>query len=319
MNDPRRAALPPPGAVRAPLLLAPAGSAEAVVAALGAGADAVYVGLAGWSRGGARGELGWDELEAAQGRAAAGGRALHLALNTIPGPRELPVLLERIPPVLALGIRDLIVNDVGILAILRRSFPDVRLTASVGCGARTVADVAALRDVGADAVVLPGTLDPAELREIRTVRGISLEIMIHMVEEYVLLGRCWMPSYLHLKPSALPDGDGDAPETSRRRKTGSMKRGGVGACARVCQRPWEIVGGGRRLGERLLPSRQISRTAEVRAYLDAGADVLKLQGRSLPAQAVASLVRRYREAIDGPPAAAGPLAPLPPSWATVGR
>ncbi len=128
-----------------------------------------------------------------------------------------------------------------------------------------------------------------------------------------------MPSYLHLKPSALPEGDADAPETPGRRKTGSMKRGGVGACARVCQRPWEILGGGRRLEERLLPSRQISRMAEVRAYLDAGADVIKLQGRSLPPQAVASLVRRYREAIDGPSAAVGPPASLPPSWATVGR
>ena len=49
-----------------PLLLAPAGSPEAVSAALDAGADAVYVGLKGWSRGGARRELNWDELVAAQ-------------------------------------------------------------------------------------------------------------------------------------------------------------------------------------------------------------------------------------------------------------
>src|SRR6266571_309995 len=106
------------GHAAVPLLLAPAGSPEAVPAALDAGADAVYVGLKGWSRGGARGELDWGELVAA----------------------------------------------------LRRRFPRLRLTASIGCGAQTVADVAFFRDIGARAVVLPGTVSPAEMREIRTVQ-----------------------------------------------------------------------------------------------------------------------------------------------------
>ncbi len=301
-----------------PILLAPAGSPEAVAAALGAGADAVYVGLSGWSRGGARGELDWDELEAAQRRVSAAGRDLHLALNTIPGPRERALLMEQIPALLALGIRDLILNDIGMLAILRRRFADLRLTASVGCGARTTADVAAFRDLGADAVVLPGTIAPAEVREIRSVRGISLEVMIHMVEEFALLGRCWMPSYLHLRPSALPAGPGHAPAAALRRQTGSMKRGGVGACFRICQQPWDLLAGGLEMGERLLPSRQIDRIGEVRAYAEAGADVLKLQGRSLPVEALASLVRRYREAIDGRDAGALP-ADLPRSWTAIGR
>ena len=303
-----------------PLLLAPAGSPEAVVAALDAGADAVYVGLAGWSRGGARGELEWDELVAAQRRVAAAGRKLHLALNTIPKPREREQLFERVPLLLELGIRDLIVNDIGILATLRRRFPDLRLTASIGCGARTIADVAALRDVGAHAVVLPGTVGPAEVREMVAIRGIDVEIMIHMVEEFVLLGKCWMPSYLHLKPSPLPSSAaGDSREAVLMRETGSMKRGGVGACFKICQRPWELIAGGRSVDQRLFPSRQISRIAEVRAYAAAGADVLKLQGRSLPSELLASLVRRYRGAIDGPIAEEAPPAPLPASWAAVGR
>ena len=71
-----------------PLLLAPAGSLEAVRAALRAGADAVYAGLQGWSRGGARRELGWDDLVAAQREALSAGRGLRVALNTIPKPEE---------------------------------------------------------------------------------------------------------------------------------------------------------------------------------------------------------------------------------------
>jgi putative protease len=314
-----------------PVLLAPAGSRQAVRAALDAGADAVYVGLKGWSRGGARRELDWDELVAAQREAASAGGRLQVAINTIPKARERAQLFERIPGLLDLGIDEVIVNDVGMLAALRKRFPDLRLTAGIGCGAQTVADVAFFRDLGAHAVVLPGTVSPAEMREIRTVQGIVVEIMIHMVEEFVLLGKCWMPSYVHLKPSPLPSlfrsqaGDGgDAPEgaLSGLRQTGSMKRGGVGACFRICQQSWELYAGGRRVDARLFPSRQISRIAEVKAYAEAGVDVLKLQGRSLPVKLLAPLVRRYREAIDARTApAANEVQPaaLPATWAVVGR
>jgi len=313
-----------------PALLAPAGSLETVRAALDAGADAVYVGLKGWSRGGSRSELGWDELVEAAREAASADRELQVALNTIPKPGERAQLLARVPALLELGIRTVIVNDIGILSALARRHPELKLTASIGCGAQTVADAAFFRDLGAHAVVLPGTVSPAEMRQIRTVRGISVEIMVHMVEEFVLLGKCWMPSYVNLKPTPLPaaappdgDGAGDAPEGGRwLRQTGSMKRGGVGACFRICQEPWELVSGGRHVDRRFFPSRQISRIGDVAAYAEAGADVLKLQGRSLPAELLSPLVRRFREAIDGRTARSAfglPPQALPVTWTVLGR
>ena len=314
-----------------PALLSPAGSLGAVSAALDAGADAVYVGLAGWSRGGARRELTWDELAVAHRQVASAGRELQIALNTIPKAAERARLFDQIALLRDRGIRNVIVNDVGILTDLKRRFSDLALTASIGCGAQTVSDVAFFRDLGADAVVLPATVSPAEVREIRTVRGIRVEIMIHMVEEFVLLGKCWMPSYVHWKPTPFGAASppevsdaGDAPEgvLSGQRLTGSMKRGGVGACFRICQQPWELYDSGRLEGSRLFPSRQISRIADVGPYAEAGVDVLKLQGRSLPAQLLAPLVRSYREAIDGRTAPAAEQAwpaQLPAAWAVVGR
>ncbi|HYL79291.1 MAG TPA: peptidase U32 family protein [Candidatus Acidoferrum sp.] len=314
-----------------PVLLAPAGSPEAVLTALDAGADAVYVGLKGWSRGGARGELTWEELADSQHRAASLGRELQVALNIIPRPEERARLFERIPALLELGIRSLIVNDIGVLAALRRRFPTLRLTASIGCGAQTVADVAFFRELGADAVVLPGTVGPEEIREIAGVGGIALEVMVHMVEEFVLLGRCWMPSYVNLKPTSLPDffplekpshsagAEGEGPGL---RQTGSVKRGGVGACFKICQQPWELFEGDRLADSRLFPSRQISRIAEVPAFAAAGVDVFKLQGRSLPPEQLAPLVRRYRGALESGARGAAleaQAAALPDSWTVVGR
>jgi putative protease len=307
-------------------LLAPAGSPEAVQAAFDAGAHAVYVGLKGWSRGGARGELAWDELVTCQRRAASAGREIHLALNIIPKPEERARLFEAIPPLLDLGIRTLIVNDIGILHWLRRRFPTLRLTASIGCGAQTVSDVAFFRDLGAGAVVLPGTVGPDEIREIRAVRGIAIEVMVHMVEEFILLGKCWMPSYVHLKPSPLQDGAqaGATMEGADRglRQTGSMKRGGVGACFKICQQPWDLYEGDRWVDARFFPSRQISRAAEIGAYVAAGADILKLQGRSLSPETLSFLVRGFRDVLDGRAVAVGvpgQATSLPASWTVVGR
>lgn len=130
------------------------------MAALDAGADAVYVGLRGWSRGGARSELEWPEIAAAARLADARGAELQVALNTIPRPREEARFRASVPRLLDVGVRTLIVNDLGLLATLARAHPALRLTASIGCGVQTPGDVAAVADLGAAAVVLPATIDP---------------------------------------------------------------------------------------------------------------------------------------------------------------
>jgi Peptidase family U32 len=160
-----------------PVLLAPGGSPEAVAAVLDAGADAVYVGVRGWSRGGVRNELEWPEIEAALRQARAHGAELQVTLNTIPRPREEPRYLAAVTRLLDLGIRTLIVNDVGLLAALARAYPVLRLTASIGCGAQTAADVAALAELGAAAVVLPATIEPDEARACVAAAPIAVEIM----------------------------------------------------------------------------------------------------------------------------------------------
>ncbi|HEU5394825.1 MAG TPA: peptidase U32 family protein [Candidatus Methylomirabilis sp.] len=300
-----------------PILLAPAGSPEAAAAALAAGADAVYVGLKGWSRGGGRGELTPEELRGVLAEAARHGRTVQVACNTIPKPAERAFLLERVEEVATWGVAGVIVNDVGLLTAIRRRLPALPVTASIGCGALSWADAAFYEAAGASCLVFPAVLEPEEVAVIRRHARLQIEVMIHMVEEFILLGRCLMPSYLRLQPRAHPDAPGDG-----RRLLGSMKRGGVGICPRVCQQPWRLEKDGEVWGDGIFPGRQLSRLADLPAYLAAGVDVLKLQGRSLPAEAVYALTRRYREGLDaalrGDPVAAAP-APLPAHWTAVGR
>lgn len=300
------------------ILLAPAGSVQAAKASLDAGADALYVGLKGWSRGGARGELTPGELQEVLTLARQKGAAVQLALNTIPRGQEIGYLLGRLSELEEWGIAGIILNDPGVLAIIHRAFPRFSLTASIGCGALNLEDVALLEEIGASCIVLPGTLDPAEIAEMRPCVKVQIEVMIHMVDEFHQLGKCWMPSYYRTHPSPMPEMPADG-----ERLTGSIKRGGAGVCFKVCQHPWNLYVNERKMSERMLPARQVSRVAEVGAYLEAGADVIKLQGRSLPSEFVFPLVRRFRVAIDharnGCQAFELPTFELPSSWVVVGR
>ena len=301
----------------APILLAPAGDPTAAVAALESGADAIYVGLKGWSRGGAKGELTSEELQEVLRAAHARSRRVRVALNTIPRRTERRYLLGRVAELIGWGIDGVIVNDPGLLAELRARYPALCITASIGCAAMNEADVAFYRDLGADAVVLPGTLSLDELRAIAQVPDVMTEVMIHMVEEFILLGKCWMPSYYRLNPTPLAEVHGEG-----NRLVGSMKRGGAGVCFKVCEQPWDLYLDGQQVTKRLLPSRQISPINDLSDVLDAGVDVVKLQGRSLSPDLLAPLVRRYRAAIDAwmdtTPLPAFQEPSLEPSW-TVAR
>ena len=277
----------------APILLAPAGDPTAAVAALESGADAIYVGLKGWSRGGAKGELTGEELLEVLAAVHAQGRKLQVALNVIPGQGERRYLIGRVAELIGWGIDGVIVNDPGLLAELRARYPGLSITASIGAAAMNGADVAFYRDLGAEAVVLPGTLSPDELRAAAQIPDVRIEVMIHMVEEFLMLGKCWMPSYYRVNPTPLAELQGEGS-----RLVGSVKRGGVGVCFKVCEQPWGLYLNGQQVTERLLPSRQISPINQVSDILDAGVDVIKLQGRSLSPDLLAPLVRRYRAAID---------------------
>lgn len=94
-------------------------------------------------------------------------------------------------------------------------------------------------------------------------------------------------------------------------------------CFKICEQPWKLYRGERYVATRLLPSRQISATNHLANLLNAGVDVVKLQGRSLPPELLAPLVRRYRLAIDawmeGEPLPAFAEPGLEPPWTVTRR
>jgi len=296
------------------MLLAPAGNLDAARQAFQAGADAVYVGLKGWSRGGARGEFDREQLRQCIQLANAVKKQVHLAANIIPKSAERQRLLQQLTELAEWGLQAVIVNDAGFLREVRRKLPKLAITASIGCGALNADDALFYQDLGATAVVLPGYVEAAEIAAVKAKAAIQVEIMLHMVQEFIQLGKCWMPSYLNFAAAeqAIP----------AERLGGSVKRGGVGSCFRICQQPWTLLKDGVAVDQRLFPSWQISRVAELGAFLDAGVDVIKIQGRSLSAETVGAIVGTYRSAVEAWKCghkAEWSETPLPAMWTVRGR
>lgn len=255
-----------------PMLLAPAGSLAAVDAALSAGADAVYVGVRSLSRGGRSG-LPPGEVPAARSACLRAGARLHAAINAVPTSGGIPAFLASLRHLRHEGIDEVILNDPGMIALVHREFPDWPICASVGLSVLNPEDARAYRELGAEAVVLPSAVRPDEIPAIKRASGLRIEVFGHCRPEFLLHGKCGLTGY------AAEDAAGG---------TASAKRGG--SCRLVC---------------RSLPVSPGAHSIEgdLPAWIAAGADVFKIEGRELSPPAVAALVARFRRKLDAAGAA----------------
>lgn len=253
--------------VRRPVLLAPAGTLPAVDAALSAGADAVYVGVRGLSRG-ARTGIPMEEVGPAASRCRAAGARLHAALNAVPSSGEIPAFLSAVARLEEEGVSEVILNDPGLIALVRREFPRLPICASVGLSVVNPQDAAACRDLGADAVVLPSAVLREEIPAIKRRSGLRIEVFAWCRAEFLLHGRCGLTGYAADGPNGCAI---------------SAKRGG--GCRLVC---------------RALPVPREPRSLEdeLSSWIRAGADVFKIEGRELSPDALAGLVGRFRPRLD---------------------
>jgi putative protease len=248
-----------------PILLAPAGSLSAVEAALSAGADAVYVGVRSLSRGGRTG-LSPETVGAAVSACRRAGARLHAAINALPTSGDLPAFLASLHRLRDAGVDEVILNDPGVIAFARREIPGWPICASVGLSVLNPEDARAYRDLGVDAVVLPSAVRPGEIPLIKKASGLRIEVFAHCRPEFLLHGKCGLTGY-------VVEGGG----------TASAKRGG--SCRLVC---------------RNLPVPAAAHSIEdaLPAWIAAGADVFKIEGRELSPPAVAALVSRFRRKLD---------------------
>ncbi len=271
---------------KAVTLLAPAGSQGAALAALQNGADAVYMGVRGWSRW-VRADAGEDVIRHSLRHTLEYSKGLWLAFNSVPASQDLYRMLDCLGRFVELGAKGVILNDPGIIHLVRGRWPDLPITASVGCGLFNTQDLAFYREEGATAAVLPCGIPWEEVQALGPEREeLELEVFIHGWQEPFYLGKCWLGSYIRQQPGA-----GRIDREERCVAVGSARRSG--RCSRACRQPWTVGGEPVKL-----PWRLVSLGSDLGRYLQAGVTRFKIQGRDLPPEEVGQLVRHYRCLLD---------------------
>jgi len=264
-----------------PELLAPAGSMDALHAAVDNGADAVYLGVGSYNaRANAQNFVEEDLPEIIKYTHLHSVR-VYLALNTLLRDDELTGALALAKSAYDLGVDAVIVQDTGLLTLLRSRFPYIPIHASTQMNLFDSGSIQWAKDNGITRVVLPRELSAEEINE-RTreasLLGLEVEVFIHGALCVCYSGLCLF--------SAM-NGNG-------------QRSGNRGLCAQPCRTLFELHSSTEEQEDpgRLLSVKDQSALPYIQKLMEAGVQSFKIEGRMREPAYVAATVRAYREYID---------------------
>lgn len=260
-------------------LLAPAGSYEGFEAAIGAGADAVYVGGAMFGARAYARNFNEEELLHAIDAAHIHGRKLYLTVNTLLKNRELKEqLVPYLEPYYNAGLDAVIVQDMGVFSLIKKEFPKLHLHASTQMTVTGPEGMKFLADQGATRVVAARELSLEELSRMHKACPIEIEAFVHGALCYSYSGQCLMSSLL------------------------GGRSGNRGRCAQPCRLPYQVKHFRTRdyqKGEFCPLSLKDICTIEILPeIIDAGVTSLKIEGRMKQPVYTAGVTGMYRKYLD---------------------
>lgn len=260
-------------------MLAPAGDAASMRAAVRAGADAVYFGLQGFNARARATNFDAGALADTLRELHAHGVRGYVTLNTLVFDAELPALEAAVRACAAAGVDAVIVQDLGVARLVRELAPGLPIHASTQMTCTDAAGVELAREAGAARVILARELSVDDIAAIRRESQVELEVFVHGALCISYSGQC-------LTSEAI-----------------GGRSANRGACAQACRLPYELVVDGalRDLGERayLLSPQDLEATSVVPRLVELGVASLKIEGRLKGAEYVAATTALYRAAIDG--------------------
>ena len=260
-------------------LLAPAGSFQALKAALDAGADAVYTGGRLFGARAYADNLSGEELTEAVDMVHLAGKKLYLTVNTLLKEQELEEsLYEYLLPVYRAGLDGILVQDFGVLDFVRREFPGLPIHASTQMTVTGPEGAKFLETLGVRRLVAARELSLKDLQIIRESTSMELEAFVHGALCYSYSGQCLMSSMI------------------------GGRSGNRGRCAQPCRLPWEVWEKGRRLNGKNtgypLNTKDMCTVELIPEILRAGVMSLKIEGRMKKPGYTAGVVEIYRKYLD---------------------
>lgn len=257
-----------------PEVLAPAGSPEALTAAVRCGADAVYLGAGAFNARRNAHNFTAAALDEAVAYCHSRNVKVYLTLNTLIRQDELPAVMQVVERACALGIDALIVQDLGLAALVRRAAPELPLHASTQLSCHTPAGVRLLASMGFKRVVLAREMTLEEIAACMG-QGCEIEIFVHGALCMCVSGQCYL--------SAMLGG----------------RSGNRGLCAQPCRLPFAPLPAKTAGDRRALSLKDLSLQAHLAALSHLGVDSLKIEGRMKRPEYVAAAVSVYAGAVRG--------------------
>jgi U32 family peptidase len=276
--------------LRKPEIMSPAGYWPQLRAAIEAGADAVYFGLKHFT---ARAKVGFtlEELPEVMRTLHRRGVRGYVTFNTLIFEHELDEAARAGAAIVDAGADALIVQDLGILRLLRGIAPDVELHASTQMSITDAEGVRFAQAFGADRVTLARELSLAEVRTIREQTGCAVEMFVHGALCVAYSGQCFSS------------------------EAWGGRSANRGQCAQACRLPYDLMVDGEQepLGDAryLLSPGDLYTLREIPEIVAAGVSALKIEGRYKDAEYVALTTQAYRKAVDD--AWAGVAHPVSPA------
>ncbi len=259
-------------------LLAPAGSYDIAIAAINAGADAVYLGGENFGARANAENLNIEEIIDVLNYAHLNGRKVYLTVNTLLKNKEIKNdLYDFLRPLYENGLDSVIVQDVGVLLFVKKHFPDLKIHTSTQMTISGKETVKWLKDLGAERAVLPRELSIDEIKDLRGT-DIEIETFVHGALCYCYSGQCLLSSFI------------------------GGRSGNRGRCAQPCRLPYDVIYDGMLINESdekyILSSKDICALYLLPDIIDAGVTSLKIEGRMKKKEYVCGVVSIYRKYID---------------------
>jgi len=251
-------------------ILAPAGTKEALVAAVEAGADSVYMGIKEMNARRKAKNFNLYDVEVMLDYLHAKGKKLYITLNILMKQREIPEVFDIVNKLASLGIDGVILQDSGLLHIIRKYFPELPCHASTQMTVHNSAGVKFLEREGFSRAILARELSIKEIQEIQKSTSMKLEIFAHGALCFCISGLCIASSFI------------------------GGRSGNRGLCTQPCRRLWKT---GKKKGY-LLSTRDLQALAHIHTLKNIGVAAIKIEGRMRSAEYVGKVVGAYRKALD---------------------
>lgn len=255
-------------------VLAPAGSFESIVAAVRAGADAVYFGAGNFNARRNAKNFSFDDIAEACQFARVRGVKTYLTLNTLIKDSEMAQVLETANKAAEIGIDALIVQDLGLAKLLKKYLPNMPLHASTQMSIHSADALQTLKELGFTRVVPAREMDKRSLMllcEKAAELGLEVEVFVHGALCMCLSGQCYLSSML------------------------GGRSGNRGLCAQPCRLEFSVAGG---TGHDL-SLKDLSLVSSIKELTDMGVTSFKIEGRMKRPEYVAAATAVVRAAADG--------------------